>query len=45
LLFDTVREYEEPPLTVEFEVDDAKRCVYVLKVWETAAGRPMTTGN
>lgn len=45
LLFDTVREYEEPPLTVEFEADDANRCVYVLKVWETAAGRPPLTGG
>jgi hypothetical protein len=45
LLFDTVREYDDPFLTVEFEVDDVNRRVYVLKVWETAAGRPPLTGG
>jgi hypothetical protein len=45
LLFDTVREYTYAPLTVEYEVDDVNRRVSVLKVWNTADGRPEATGN
>jgi hypothetical protein len=44
-LFDTVYEYEQPPLTVEYEIDDANHTVYVLNVWNTAGGRPNVTGN
>jgi len=44
-LFDTVYEYELPPLTVEYEVDGANHAVYVLRVWNTAEGRPNVTGN
>ena len=44
-LFDTVREFHDPILSVEFEVDEADRCVYVLDVWSTPEGRPGPTGN
>ncbi len=44
-LFDTVSEYSHPPLGVEFEVVDADLRVFVLAVWNTATGRPTTTGN
>ena len=44
-LFDDVREYTQPPLTVEYEVDDVNHCVYVLNVWDTADGRPNVMGN
>ena len=44
-LFDNVREYSCPPLDVEYEVDDANRCVYVLNMWNTADGRPTDVGN
>jgi hypothetical protein len=43
--FDTVREYANSHLTVEFEVVESDRCVYVLNVWDTANGRPKVTGN
>jgi hypothetical protein len=43
--FDTVREYSYPPLAVEFEVIHADMRVWVLAVWDTATGRPATTGN
>ena len=45
LLFDTVYEYDLPPLGVEFEVIDADRQVLVLTCWSTATGRPTVTGN
>ena len=45
VVFDTVREFSYPPLTVEFEVDDANHRVFVLSVWDTANGRPAPTGN
>ena len=44
-VFDSVREYHHPPLGVEFEVIHADMRVWVLAVWETATGRPATTGN
>lgn len=44
-VFDNVREYSCPPLDVEYEVDGAERCVYVLNVWNTADGRPPLTGG
>jgi hypothetical protein len=44
-LFDTVYEYEQPPLTVEYETDDANHTVYVLRVWNTAEGPPDLTGG
>ena len=31
--FDTVREFQIPPLGVEFEVDGANNIVHVLSVW------------
>ena len=43
--FDTVRVFEEPPLSVEFEINEAARSVTVLNVWLTADGRPEPTGN
>ena len=45
VLFDTLREYMEPPLGVEFEVIDADRRVFVLTCWDTSSGRPTPTGN
>jgi hypothetical protein len=33
LLFDTVREYERPPVGVQFEVVETDRIVYVLSCW------------
>ena len=33
LIFDTVRQYEHPPLGVQFEVVEADRIVYVLSCW------------
>jgi hypothetical protein len=45
IVFDTVREYNRPPLGVEFEVIDADMRVWVLTVWDTATGRPVATGN
>ena len=44
-LFDNVREYTQPPLTVEYEVDDVNRRVFVLNLWNTADGRPNVMGN
>jgi phosphoenolpyruvate carboxylase len=44
-VFDTVREYTNSPLVVEFEVDDLKRTVTVISVWGLAKGRPPLTGN
>jgi len=44
-LFDTVRELEEPPLSVEFEVMEEEKKVVVMNVWETTKGRPDLTGN
>ena len=44
-VFDNVREYSCPPLDVEYEVDDADRCVYILNVWNTVDGRPPLTGG
>lgn len=32
-VFDTVRQYEHPPLGVQFEVVEADRIVYVLPCW------------
>jgi len=43
--FDTVREYICPPLGIEFEVIIADARVWVLKVWDTAKGRPAPSGN
>lgn len=43
--FDTVREYTHGPLGIEFEVVDPDCRVFVLTAWETAAGRPNSTGN
>ena len=45
LLFDTVYEYDLPPLGVEFEVIDADKTVFILTCWDTATGRPAVTGN
>jgi hypothetical protein len=45
LVFDTLREYLHPPLGVEFEVIVADARVWVLKVWDTALGRPALSGN
>lgn len=45
VVFDTVREYSHPPLTVEFEVLHAERRVFVLTCWDTATGRPPAAGN
>jgi hypothetical protein len=45
IVFDTVREYNHPPLGVEFEVIHADMRVWVLTVWNTATGRPAATGN
>jgi hypothetical protein len=45
VVFDTVREYTYPPLGVEFEVILADARVWVLLVWDLAAGRPTSTGN
>jgi hypothetical protein len=33
LSFDTVREYERPPVGVQFEVVETDRIVYVLSCW------------
>jgi hypothetical protein len=44
-VFDTVRQYNHPPLAVEFEVIHADMRVWVLTVWDTATGRPAVTGN
>lgn len=44
-VFDTVREYHQPPLGVEFEVILADTRVWVLLVWDLSTGRPATTGN
>ena len=44
-IFDTLYEYDYPPLGVEFEVIDADRQVLVLTCWSTATGRPAVTGN
>jgi hypothetical protein len=44
-LFDHVREYTQPPLTVEYEVDEVNHCIYVLNVWNTANGRPNAMGT
>lgn len=33
LLYDTVRQYEHPPLGVQFEVVEADRIVFVLSCW------------
>lgn len=44
-LFDTVRELEEPPLSVEFEVLEEEKKVVVMNVWETTKGRPDLMGN
>ena len=43
-LFDNVREYTQPPLTVEYEVNDLDHYIYVLNVWNTAEGRPNVMG-
>ncbi len=45
LHFDTVYEYTHLPLTVEYEVIDADRRVFVLTVWDAVQGRPAPTGN
>jgi hypothetical protein len=45
VVFDTVREYTQQPLAVEYEVIDADMRVFVLTVWDTATGRPNPTGN
>ncbi len=45
VVFDNVREYSCPPLDVEYEVNDAEYCVYVINVWNTADGRPQLTGD
>lgn len=44
-LFDTLYQYDRPPLAVEFEVIDAEQQVLVLTCWSTATGRPAVTGN
>ncbi len=44
-VFDTVSEYIQPPLGVEFEVIDADKTVFVLTCWDIATGRPAVTGN
>ena len=44
-VFDTVREYNQPRLSVEFEVIVADTRVWVLSVWDTATGRPVPTDN
>jgi hypothetical protein len=45
IVFDTVREYNQPPLGIEFEVIIADARVFVLTVWDLATGRPNSTGN
>lgn len=45
IVFDTVREYHQQPLGIEFEVDVSGRRVFVLLVWELATGRPAVGGN
>lgn len=45
LIFDIVREYVEPPLGVEFQVDDGNMIVSVLLVWDVSMGRPPLSGN
>ena len=45
VVFDTVREYLYPPLGVEFEVIVADSRVWVLKVWDSAAGRTAVSGH
>jgi hypothetical protein len=45
LVFDTVYEYNHPPLGVEFEVIDDDMRVFVLAVWDTNLGRPAPAGN
>jgi hypothetical protein len=45
VVFDTVREYNQPPLGVEFEVIIADTRVWVLLVWDLSTGRPAATGN
>lgn len=44
-VFDTVRQYNHPPLAVEFEVVVADCRVFVLSCWNTLTGRPPVTGN
>ena len=44
-LFDTVRQFGDSVLTVEFEVDQNERRVYVMNVWSTAEGKPDVKGN
>ena len=44
-LFDTVREFADPILSVEYEVVESERCVYVFNVWSTPEGKPEVTGN
>jgi hypothetical protein len=45
IVFDTVREYHQPPLGVEFEVLLADARVWVLMVWDLATGRPAASGH
>jgi len=44
-LYDSVREFGDAVLGMEFEVNENDRCVYVLDVWSTEAGKPDPTGN
>ena len=44
-VFETVRQYNHPPLGVEFEVIHADMRVWVLTVWDLATGQPAATGN
>ncbi len=44
-VFDTVREHSNAVLSVEFEVVEENRYVYVLDVWGTKTGKPDPTGN
>jgi len=44
-IYDTVRHFGDAILTVEFEVVEKDRCVYVMSVWSTVEGKPEPKGN
>ena len=44
-VFDTVRQYNHPPLAVEFEVIQADMRVWILAVWDTTTGGPTLSGD
>jgi hypothetical protein len=44
-VYDSVRQFGDAILSMEFEVVEQDRCVYVMSVWSTKAGKPDLTGN